>query len=206
MRSVGDEFAPRVVQLREAHPHSLERVGKPPQLPAAAVAHRLVEAPAGDPVCRALEPADAAREPPRPPVAEQQRNQKTGARSEQQPSLHLVHARELILKRVGQKQCDGLIRDVDRRFGIAKVSTLDGSVLGSLGHERANDNRIELHIRRRSGKAGVLERLRERRQRGEEPEHDDARVGARRGVVDEIGLLIRGRQGQRQARSRVLEL
>src|SRR5207244_11363067 len=60
VRGVGDEGAPRVLELGELEAHPVEGPRELSELVAAAVDHRLVEVARGDPVGRALQSADPA--------------------------------------------------------------------------------------------------------------------------------------------------
>jgi len=146
MRGVRDEFAPRVVQLRKANAHALERVGKPAQLPAARVAHGRVEAPARDPVGSPLEPPNAARKEPCTPVAKQQGDQQGSTRGDQQAALHLMDARKLVLERVGQKESGRTARHEDGRLRVAPVAPFHRPALGALPEQRADGDRVGLDV------------------------------------------------------------
>ena len=81
--------------MRQTHAHPLERRRERPELAAAGVDHRLVEAAIRDPVGRALEPPDPPREHARPAVAEQQGDQQRHAGGEQHAPLDEADAPEL---------------------------------------------------------------------------------------------------------------
>jgi hypothetical protein len=192
MRGVRDEFAPRVVQLRKANAHALERVGKPAQLAAARVAHGRVEAPARDPVGSPLEPPNAAREEPCTPVAKQQGDQQGNTRGDQQAALHLMDARKLVLERVGQKESGRTARHEDGRLRVAPAAPFHRPVLGALPQQRADGDRVGLDVLGQRRAARVPEHLQERlglRRKQRYQQHTRVRAG--RGVLDEVLLVDR---------------
>ena len=127
VRGVGDELPARVVEMRQADAHPLERRRQRAELAAARVHNRLVEAAVRNPVGRALQPPDSAREHPRAPVAEQKRDQQRHAGGEQNTPLDEPDAPEL--DRVAHEQRVAAAEYRGGGFGIGRLAVGDRSVL-----------------------------------------------------------------------------
>jgi hypothetical protein len=116
---VRDELAPRVLEPRELDPHALERIRELADLVAAAVDHGLVEAAAGDPVGGALHAPDPPREQARGAEAEEDRDAQGGCSRDEQPPLHLPHARHGVLQRRDEEHRGIRLADRHGHLGVA---------------------------------------------------------------------------------------
>ena len=142
---------------------------------------RLVEAPAGDPVGRALEPADAAREDRGAAVAEQRaRQQRHAARGEQEAPLDELDVRERVAERRRQEQHVPLLRVRARPPRRTAPRRADRAVLQAAGRRRAQiaiGSRCD--VGRRAASRRVRDRREQRRQRERGRSDDDPGVRAR---------------------------
>ncbi len=188
VRGVGDEGAPRVVELREAAAHTLERPRELAQLVPPLVDDHLREVPARDPVGRPLEPADPAREYRGRSEPERDRGREGDQAGAEQAPLDEVDVGERVMEGRAQEQDAPLGRQRDGHLRVALLAALDGAaplVAGDRGRERepvARDVRCVPALHR---VVHLLQRGRRERQR---PVEDDTCVRARRRGRDEVGV------------------
>ena len=146
MRRVGDELAPRTIELLEAHAHPLECRRELSELVISPVDDRLVEPTPGNPLGRALEPPDPARMHGRERVADDNRHQQADHGGDEQPALEQVDARKRIRERSAQEDDGAVGVDHGCDLRVSRAATVDGAALEPAGLRCLKRDRIALDV------------------------------------------------------------
>ncbi len=184
MRSVRDELTPRVLELRQALPHPLERGRELPDLVLARVLDGLAEVAAGDPVGGPLEAPDPAGEHRRRQVPDQKRGGQGDQAGDHQPPTHEVDALERVPQRRLQ-QHNGPTEDGVSHLRIARAARADRTAHGARRRERLRHEGIVLDVG-----GGDRVRVDVHHQLGwvvgKDPEIDDPGIGAVGRLLDRV--------------------
>ena len=146
-----------MVELGEPLAHAVERARELAELVLRRVVERLVEAAAGDPVGRALQAADPAREDRGAAEAEDQRGEQGREAGDEQPVLDEMDAAERVVERAREEQDVPGVADRKRHLGVSLVAPRDGSVLGLERGRGLERHGIALDVGRRGALAGVVD-------------------------------------------------
>ena len=108
-------------------------VARSPSSSFARVDHRLVEAAAGDPLGRALEPQDPLRVQRCEQIAGDDGEEQADQARKEEPSLDQLQARDRVGERVAEQDHDALVLERNRHLGEAAAAPVDGAALEPRG-------------------------------------------------------------------------